>query len=271
MKNRLRIAMSTNAFPEIELSQRFREAALFGVRYILLAVDKETSIEDAKSAFEDFSALGLSCVQTKSLNMPKSYMDESHYKQAMDEIKKLSEIMKIYGGAQIELTAGSFRGKKEEHLEAAVKFIAQACDIAAESSQFCALDFTPKKNQLIKTWQDMCELYEKVGKDNLLINVNTALMHHFKVSDSDLEFLEGRSAILEIQDIDGDGWDVDVNIGEGISDISTWVDKCAPYVFSSCQKNGGYPAALLLMPDTSEKEVERTLRYLEYIVPKVRL
>ena len=271
MKNKLRLAMSTNVFGDLPLIQRFQKIASFGIRYVLLGIDKDISNEDAEAARRDFSRLGLKCVQLKSLDMPKSYVSDAHYAEAIGEIKKLGQIAKMYGASQIELTAGSFRGKKDEHLEAAVKFIAEACDIASESSQYCALDFTPKKNQLIKTWKDMTELYGKVDKENLLINVNTALLHHFGVSAEELEFIKGKSALLEIEDIEGDGWQTDINIGEGISDIASWVDKAMPLILESCKKTGSCPAALIVLKKSDEEEIKRTLRYLERVLPEAKL
>ena len=263
--------MSTKIYEDLPLSDRFRSIASFGVRNMLISAEKELTLEQAEEAYNDFSKLGLRCVQAKSSNMPVSYLDEDHYTQAIEEVKKLRDILKIYGGRQIELTAGSFRGKKEEHLEAAVKYIAEACDIAAESSMYCALDFTPKKNQLIKTWEDMRVLYEKAGKENLLINVNTALLHHLSVSDDGLDFLDGKSALMEIQDIKDDGWDTDINIGEGISDIHTWVKKTHEYVYGSCMQTGSIPCALMVFNKSDEMEINRTLRYLEKALPSMRL
>ena len=269
MKNRLRLAMSTGIYGGLPLSERFRKIASFGIRSVLLCIDKDTSSEDLENASRDFSGLGLKCVQVKSLNMPKSYVSGAHYTEAIDEIKKLCETAKIYGASQIELTAGSFRGKKEEHVDAAVKFISEACDMAGQEGMYCALDFTPKKNQLIKTWSEMTELCEKVGKENLLINVNTALLHHFEVSGEELEFIEGRAALLEIEDIEGDGWQTDINIGEGIADIAAWVDKTGHLVLESCKKTGSCPVALIVSKNSDEKEIKRTLGYLERILPKV--
>ena len=263
--------MSTKIYEALPLSDRFRAIASFGVRNILISIEKELTLEQAEEAFKDFSKLGLRCVQAKSDNMPVSYLDESHYTQAIEEIKKLRDVLKIYGGRQIELTAGSFRGKKEEHLEAAAKLIAEACDIADESSMYCALDFTPKKNQLIKTWDDMHELYDKVGKDNLLINVNTALLQYLCASDEELEFLDGKCALMELQDIKDDSWDTDINIGEGISDITSWVRKTHGYVYSSCVQTGSIPCALMVFNKPDEMEIIRTLRYLEKALPAMRL
>ena len=263
--------MSTKIYEDLPLSDRFRSIASFGVRNVLISVEKELTLEQAEQAYKDFSKLGLRCVQVKSSNMPVSYLDEDHYTQAIEEVKKLRDVLKIYGGHQIELTAGSFRGKKEEHLEAAAKFIAEACDIADESSMYCALDFTPKKNQLIKTWDEMRELYEKVEKENLLINVNTALLHHLSASDEELEFLEGKSALMELQDKQDDSWDTEINIGEGISDIPAWVEKTHGYVYNSCMKTGSIPCALMVFNGPDEMEINRTLRYLERALPAIKL
>lgn len=263
--------MSTKIYEDLPLSDRFRTIASFGVRNVLISAEKALTLEQAEQAYNDFSKLGLKCVQAKSSNMPVSYLDEAHYKQAIEEIEKLRDVLKIYGGRQIELTAGSFRGKKEEHLESAAKFIAEACDIADESLMYCALDFTPKKNQLIKTWNEMCELYDKVDKDNLLINVNTALLHHLSASDEDLEFLDEKSALIEIQDIKDESWDTDINIGEGISDITKWVKKTHDYVYGSCMQTGSIPCALMVFKDADETEIDRTLRYLEKALPAIRL
>jgi len=271
MRNRLRLAISTKIYGELPLAQRFRTVASYGLRYVSFCVEKKLSMQEAKEAYQDFSQLGLKCVQIKSLNMPKSYMDEKHFKEAIEEIKKISEIGKIYGTAQVELTAGSFRGKKEEHLDAAVKFIKETCDIVIQNRQYCALDFTPKKNQLIKTWQEMTELYEKVEKDNLLININTAMLHHYDISDEELEFLDGKLALIEIEDIQGDDWSTDISIGEGIADIESWVQKIYHFVLKSCSNTGGCPAALIMLKDSDDKEIKRTLKYLESVLPKIRL
>ena len=271
MKNRLHIAMSTRLYGGAPLYETFKSIALYGVRYVLLCVEKDLSVEAAQEAYKDFSQLGLKCVQIKSLAMPKSYMDETHYKEAIGEIKKLSEIGKIYGVTQLELTAGSFRGEKKEHIDAAIKFIKEACDLAAENGQYCALDFTPKKNQLIKTWGEMKDLYGKIEKDNLLLNINTALLHHENGSDEDIQFLENKAAIIEILDIEDDNWSIDINLGEGIVDIKTWVEKTKTYVFNSCKKTGGYPAALIILNNSDKIEIKRTLKYFERIMPYLRL
>lgn len=271
MKNKLHLAMPTKIYSDDTLSESFKQIASHGVRTVLLNIDKDITLEDTVAAYKDFAQLGLKCIQIKSSNMPKSYMDEKHYNEAIDEIKKLSEIGKMYGCIQIELTAGSFRGKKEEHVESAVKFIKESCDIAAQCGQYCTLDFTPKKNPLIKTWQEMTELYEKVEKDNLLININTALLHHIVATDEDIHFLKEKAALIEIEDLEADSWSTDINLGEGIVDFKSWINKTKSYVLKSCENVGFFPAALLLLKTSDKNEIKRTLRYFENILPDLRL
>ncbi len=271
MKDKLHLAMSTKNFDGISLIKRLRKIASFGVRFIVLNLDKDTSLEEAESAYKDFSQLGLKCVQVVSDNMPKSYISERNYSQAIEEINKTSEIQEIYGGKQIEVTAGSFRGKKEEHFDAAVKFIKEACDIAASKGQYAALDFTPKRNQLIKTWSEMKALYAKVEKDNLLLNINTAALHHLSVDEDDMLFLESKASLIELLDIEDDNWSTEINLGEGISDIKNWIQKTKPFLFESCKTTGTMPVAVLILQNSEKAEIQRTLKYFESIMPDLRL
>jgi hypothetical protein len=94
---------------------------------------------------------------------------------------------------------------------------------------------------------------------------------HLEVSEEDLKFLDGKTAMLEIQDIKDDNWHPDINIGEGIADIRLWTALLRPYVENTCYEHFHRPAALIMIQNDDIDEIQRTLRYLEMILPKLKM
>ncbi len=271
MNSKLHLALSTKAFGALPLEDIYMNIAKTGIRFVHLDLQEETNLEDVISAQQVFKKLGLKLVQISSRNFPKSYTDEKHYSEAIDEVKKLIEVQKVYDNATVSLTAGSYRGKKEEHIEASVKFMKKACELADGEGIKATLYFIPKKNQLIKTWQEMTDFYEKVANDNLLLNLNTAALHHLEVSDEDLEFAKEKAALLVLQDIEDKNWNVKINLGEGIADISSWTERVKPLIENTCTNKGLIPTSVVTLQSDEACELKRTLRYLESVLPQISM
>ncbi len=271
MNNKMRLAFSTKLFSDLPLSQRYAKIASIGVRNVCLHIEDGMEDDEIISAYKDFKQLGLSLVQISSANFSKSYVDEKHYTESIDEVKRLIKLQNVYGNAPITLSAGSYRGKKEEHIEFALNFIKEACDLAGNQDVPIALDFKPKKNQLLKTWTEVKEFYEKADKSNLFLNINTAVLHHLSTTDEDLEFIKGKAILLNLQDIEDKNWHVKINLGEGIADIKEWIKKTRNIVEDTCANSGFIPAALVMFHDCDEAEISRTLRYLESIATRLHM